>query len=243
MGGDAMDVLVALLAALIGYLLGSISFARIIMRVAAPGEELTGMELDMGGAETFQVKTVGGTAISVKLGAKYGMITALFDILKAVVPALAFKLLYPEMPYYLFAATMALVGHNWPLYHRFKGGRGMSPMYGGFLVVDWMGTLVTAVLGMFLGLAVLRSVLLSWLLGPWLMIPWLWIRTMDPWHVGYGVVVNLLFVLAMIPEFRTIRDQKRRGIEGDMMGALEATPMGRGVKKMADRLGLLKDTR
>jgi len=238
-----MDVLIVLLAALVGYLLGSISFARIIMRFAAPGEKLDGMELDMGGAETLQVETVGGTAISVKLGAKYGMLTALLDILKAVVPTLAFKLLYPGMPYYLFAATTALVGHNWPLYHRFKGGRGMSPMYGGFLVVDWIGTLVTAVVGMFLGLAVLRSVLLSWLLGPWLMIPWLWFRTMDPWHVAYAVAVNLLFVLAMIPEFRTIRDRKRRGVEGDMMGALEATPMGRGVRKMAERLRLLKDTR
>lgn len=238
-----MDVLIVLLAALVGYLLGSISFARIIMRFAAPGEKLDGMELDMGGAETLQVETVGGTAISVKLGAKYGMLTALLDILKAVVPTLAFKLLYPGMPYYLFAATTALVGHNWPLYHRFKGGRGMSPMYGGFLVVDWIGTLVTAVVGMFLGLAVLRSVLLSWLLGPWLMIPWLWFRTMDPWHVAYAVAVNLLFVLAMIPEFRTIRDRKRRGVQGDMMGALEATPMGRGVRKMAERLRLLKDTR
>ena len=238
-----MDLFIVLLAVLVGYLLGSISFARIIMRFAAPEEELTGMELNTGSAETLQVRTVGGTAISVKLGAKYGMITALFDILKAAVPTLAFKLLYPEMPYYLFAATMALVGHNWPLYHRFKGGRGMSPMYGGFLVVDWIGTLVTAVAGMFLGLAVLRSVLLSWLLGPWLMIPWLWFRTMDPWHVAYAVAVNLLFVLAMIPEFRTIRDRKRRGVEGDMMGALEATPMGRGVRKMADRLGLLKEGR
>ena len=66
---------------------------------------------------------------------------------------------------------------------------------------------------------------------------------MDPWHVAYAVAVNLLFVLAMIPEFRTIRDRKRRGVEGDMMGALEATPMGRGVRKMADRLGLLKEGR
>jgi hypothetical protein len=37
MGGDAMDVLIALLAALVGYLLGSISFARIVMKSAAPG--------------------------------------------------------------------------------------------------------------------------------------------------------------------------------------------------------------
>jgi glycerol-3-phosphate acyltransferase PlsY len=237
-----MDVRIALLAALVGYLLGSISFARVIMKLVAPDEELTGMELDTGAAEAFQVETVGGTAVSVKLGAKYGMITALLDILKIVFPTLAFKLVYPGMPYYLITATTGLAGHNWPLYYRFKGGRGLSAMYGGFLVVDWIGTLVTAVVGMFLGLVVFRNVFLSYLLGPWLMIPWLWFRTRDPWHVAYAVLVNLLFVLAMIPEIRTMRDHKRRGIEGDMEASLDATPMGRGIKKMANRLGLLQDS-
>ena len=238
-----MDVLIALLAALVGYLLGSISFARIIMRFAAPGEELTGMEFDIGSSESVWVETVGGTAISVKLGARYGMLTAMLDILKAAVPSLAFKLLYPGMPYYLFAATTAIVGHNWPLYYRFKGGRGQSPLMGGFLVADWLGTLVTSFGGMLLGLVVLKNTLLGFLLGPWLMIPWLWLRTQDPWHIAYAILTNLLFVLAMIPEFRTIRDRKRRGVQGDMMGALEATPMGPGVRGMAERLGLLKGGR
>jgi hypothetical protein len=44
MAGDAMDLLIAILSALVGYLLGSISFDRIIMRPAAPGEELTGID-------------------------------------------------------------------------------------------------------------------------------------------------------------------------------------------------------
>lgn len=236
-----MELGIVLLSAAAGYLLGSISFARIIMRLVAPDEELTGMELDTGGAEPVRIRTVGGTAISVKLGAKYGLLTASLDILKAAAPALVLKLLYPGMPYYLIAATMALVGHNWPLYHQFRGGRGQSPMYGGFLVADWIGTLITSVVGMFLGLAVLRNVLSSWLLGPWLMIPWLWLRTRDPWHVAYAVVVNLLFVLAMIPEFRNIRDRRRRGVQGDMMGALESTPMGRGIRRMANWLGLMRE--
>jgi glycerol-3-phosphate acyltransferase PlsY len=71
--------------------------------------------LDIGDGEVIRVETVGGTAISVKLGAKYGMLTGLLDILLAAVPALVLKLLYPEMPYHLFAGTTAVVGHNWPL--------------------------------------------------------------------------------------------------------------------------------
>lgn len=236
-----MDVFIALLAALVGYLLGSISFARIIMRFAAPGEELTGMELDIGSSETVRVETVGGTAISVKLGAKHGMLTAMLDILKAMVPALTFKLLYPGMPYYLLAATTAIVGHNWPLYYRFKGGRGQSPLMGGFLVADWLGTLITSFGGMLLGLVVLRNTLLGFLLGPWLMIPWLWFRTRDPWHLIYAVAVNCLIVLAMIPEIKARIDRRRRGIVVDEAAQWEAIPMFRMIRRMGEGLGLFQD--
>ena len=237
-----LDPWIALLAAVVGYLCGSISFARIIYYLVAPGEELTGMELDIEGSdEKVHVRAVSGTAVSVKLGGKWGGITALLDILKAAIPTLVFRLLYPGTPYYLLAATTALAGHNWPLYYRFKGGRGLSPLIGGFLVVDWLGTLITSTVGMFFGLVVLKRVLLSYMLGNWLMLPWLWFRTRDLAHVIYAIVVNLLFVLAMIPDIRGIIDRRKRGLEGDVGAAMELTPMGRGIKKMANRLGLMQD--
>jgi glycerol-3-phosphate acyltransferase PlsY len=235
------DPWIALLAAVAGYLCGSISFARIIVRLVAD-QEITGMEFDIQGSkEMVRIDAVSGTAVSVKLGGKWGGITALLDILKAAIPTLVFGLLYPGTPYHLLTATMALVGHNWPLYHRFKGGRGISPLIGGFLVVDWLGTLVTNIVGMIFGLVVLRNVLASYMLGLWLMIPWLWFRTRDPFYVIYAVVVNLLFVVAMIPDIRGMIDRKQRGIEMDMVEAMDMMPMGRGIKKMANRLGLMRD--
>lgn len=236
-----MNLWIVVLAAVVGYLLGSISFARIIYRLVAPGEELTGMELDIEGSdEQIHVSAVSGTAVSTKLGGKWGGVTALLDILKALFPTLVFRLVYPGMPYHLVAATMALIGHNWPLYYRFKGGRGLSPLIGGFLAVDWLGTLVTNVLGMAFSLIVLKNVVLSYMLGIWLMIPWLWFRTKDVYTVIYAVAVNVLFVLAMIPEFRGMIDRKRRGIEIDLSRSMEMTPMGRGIQKMANKMGRLK---
>jgi glycerol-3-phosphate acyltransferase PlsY len=237
-----MEWRILLLAVIVGYLFGSISFARVINRLVAPEQEITGMELDTGSTEKIRVETVSGTSISMKLGAKYGGITAILDILKVAIPTLAFKLGYREAPYFLATAAMGLIGHNWPLYHRFKGGRGLSAIYGGFLVIDWVGSLVTSFAGMFLGLAVLRNVLVSYLAGLWLMIPWLWFRTRDLAHLAYAIFVNVIFVLAMIPEFRMIRDLKQRGTEGDFAEAMESTPMGRMIKKMANRVGLLRDT-
>jgi glycerol-3-phosphate acyltransferase PlsY len=87
----------------------------------------------------FVSDAISATALRLHLGPGYGCLTGILDILKAAVPALAFKLWQPEAPYYLFAASMAAVGHDWPTYYRYKGGQGMSPTMGGMLVVDWLG--------------------------------------------------------------------------------------------------------
>jgi glycerol-3-phosphate acyltransferase PlsY len=239
-----MDIWKVLLCASIGYFAGSISFARLVVRLVAPGQEITGM--DLGGAEaeeTIRVEAVSGTAVSLKLGAKWGGITALLDILKVALPTLALRFAFPESPYHLLTATTGLIGHNWPIYYRFRGGRGLSPIYGGFLAVDWLGTLVTSTVGMLVGLALLKNVLISYMAGLWLMIPWLWFRTHDAAHVAYIVSVNVIFALAMIPDIAGMIDRKRRGIEMDFAQAMELTPMGRGIGKMANRLGLMRSGR
>ncbi|MGD8598275.1 MAG: glycerol-3-phosphate acyltransferase [Anaerolineae bacterium] len=236
-----MEWYVVLLAALIGYLLGSISFARVLMRIVAPEEDLTGLEFVDSAGEVRQVDTIGGTAVSMKLGAKYGGITAILDILKVFVPTLAFRLLYPDTPYHLIAAILGLIGHNWPIYYRFKGGSGMSAMIGGFLAVDPIGTLVTSVAGMFLGMVVLRQIFLSYLLGSWLMIPWLGFFTRDPVYLIYAIVVNGIFVLGLLPGIRSERERRRQGIESDFDEGMDATPMGRMIKKMGARVGLFRE--
>jgi glycerol-3-phosphate acyltransferase PlsY len=238
-----MNLQIALLAAIAGYLLGSISFARIINRLVAPEEQITGIEVETSSKETLRVETVGGTSISMRLGAKYGGITALLDMLKVAIPTLAFRFAYPQAPYFLITAAMGLVGHNWPLYHRFKGGRGLSAIYGGFLAIDWIGSLVTSIVGMVLGLAVIKDVFVSYLAGLWLMIPWLWFRTHDLAHLAYVVFVNVIFIVAMMPEIRMMRDLRRRGMLDDMATAMEATPMTRGIKKIAQRFGMLREER
>jgi glycerol-3-phosphate acyltransferase PlsY len=235
---------IAALAGLIGYLLGSISFARVINKLVAPDQEIKGIEFDADeSGERVVVEAVSGTAVSMTLGAKYGGLTAILDILKVALPTLAIRLAYPNTPYFLITAAMGLIGHNWPLYYRFKGGRGLSAIYGGFLVVDIIGSLVTAIVGMAFGLVVLRNVLVSYMAGLWLMIPWVWFRTRSWPHLAYTIFVNVIFVLAMVPDIRGMMDRKRRGVSGDFAAAMETTPMGRGIQKMAHRIGLLQEKR
>lgn len=237
-----MDLYIALLAGIGGYLLGSISFARIIFRRIAPTREITGLDVAVPGTdETMHVQAISGTAVSMQLGSRWGGITALLDMAKVFVPTLLLRLLYPGMPYALIAAGTGLIGHNWPVYHRFRGGYGLSAIYGGFLAIDPLGALVTAVIGMFGSLLILRNVVVSYLAGLWLMIPWIWFRTRDLAHLLYVVAVNVIFVLAMVPEIRRVIEYRRRGIKPDVAANMDLTPMGRHIKKMASRLGLLRN--
>ena len=236
-----MDPLIALLAAVAGYLLGSISFARIGTRLAAPQVDVTRTEMVIPGTDQkMPFMAVSGTAVSLHLGPKLGMFTAALDMLKVALPTLAFRIWYPGTHYFLIAALAGVIGHNWPVYYRFKGGRGLSAIYGGLFAIDWIGVFATGFGGMILGLVFIRNVVVSYLAGMWLMIPWLWFRTHDLGHLIYAIAVNVIFTVAMIPEIRMIRDYERRGIKADMAAGMDMTPMGRMISKMANRWGLLK---
>ncbi len=237
-----MNLLTALLAVLAGYLLGSISFARLVGRIVAPQEDLTRTEIGVPETgEKLEMRAVSATTVSMRVGARYGFLTVVMDMLKIALPTLAFKRLFPEAPYFLIAATAGMIGHIWPVYHRFQGGRGLSAVYGGMFAIDWIGVFATSLGGMLLGLFILRDFLVAYMAGLWLLIPWLWFRTHDPAHLAYGVIVNILFVLGILPEIRQYIRFRREGKGGDLSEVMQLTGMGRGIYKMGKRLGLFED--
>lgn len=236
-----MNIEIAILSAVMSYLLGAVSFTRITTRILAPNVDLENVKLpNADGSEGWPLLTVGATTAAIKLGSRVGCAIGILDVLKGFIPTLAFKLLYPHEYYFLIASVFAVIGHNWPVYYRFKGGGGMSPTLGGFLAVDWMGTLVTNVLGMLLGFAVVRDLFFAYVGWTWLMIPWLWIRTKDPVYGIYALAVNMAFFLALVPEIKRYLKARKRG-EVDMQQGMEVTPMGRGMLKMARAMGFFKD--
>ena len=111
-----MNIGIALLAAFIGYLSGSISYAVLVTRLAAPGGQLSKISVTVPNSDLqIESDTISATTVRLQLGARYGCLVSILDMLKAAVPAFIFKLVYPEMPYYLIAAGMATVGHLWPV--------------------------------------------------------------------------------------------------------------------------------
>jgi glycerol-3-phosphate acyltransferase PlsY len=207
-----VDYVLLALAAVVGYLSGSVSYARVVTRLVAE-EEVKPLELVTpdGGAKIVS-PTISATAVRLQLGAKWGLTVAFADIAKAFVPTLVFYLLYPDQPYYLAAATFAPIGHNWPVFHGFRGGAGQSCILGGLLVIDWVGVVATSVVSQVVGLWVIRDGVIADAGGIFLIIPWLWWRTgFDPWTMAYAFIVNIAFWTAYWPNLKQYLDAKRAG--------------------------------
>ena len=238
-----MEITILLAAVLLPYLIGSISFARIVSRIVAPDVDIHNVEMDIPGTDKkMKMRAMGGNTVSMKLGPRVGCTIGALDILKGFLPTLAFRLLYPEQPYFFIAATFAMMGHNWPIYYKFKGGRGVSTFYGGFFAIDWIGALVTSTVGMILGMVVLRDMLVAFLAGLWLIFPWMWFTKEQPlYYMLYGLAVNLIFMIAMIPEIRDVIAYRREFGKEDLNVSMDHSPMGRGMKKMMDKMGLNKE--
>ena len=162
-----MEIGIAILTVSVSYLIGCISFSRIVTRLLAPDTDIEKVRMPAAdGGEGQQSRTMGATTASLILGPKAGCAIGLLDILKGVVPVLFLRLIYPDEYYFLIAAIFVVVGHNWPIFCRFQGGGGISPTYGDFFVVDIIGTIVSAFAGMIFGFFIItRDTLIAYTTG------------------------------------------------------------------------------
>ena len=117
--------------AVIGYLLGSIPYGVLISRRAA------GTDLRQVGSGKTGMTNVLRTA-----GKKAAALALVLDIGKGVLAAVFAELIFEKCGYYypiaqVLAALMAIAGHNWSVFLRFRGGRGVNTFIGGLLGIYW----------------------------------------------------------------------------------------------------------
>jgi glycerol-3-phosphate acyltransferase PlsY len=230
---------VAALLAVAAYLVGSVSFARIVGRRVLPDADLSETTLELPGEATIAYGGVSATSVGVRTGPRWGIVVGVADMAKAFVPTLVTRLVWPDDSYHLVVAVAVMVGHNYPIYHRFRGGRGQSPLYGGLLAVDWLALPATTVVGVGVGLFVVRDMFVAYTLGQWLLVPWFAWRSGPP-EIAYAVAVNLLFTIASIPEARRYLAKRRAGeleqvgIWRDFRNSHPAMGTGRGARASGD---------
>lgn len=227
----------ALLAAASGYLVGSIPFALLVLRWFGKGEALRPTELPIPGSnDVLRSDAVSATAVRLQLGARYGCLTSVLDMLKAVVVTLAFKLLYPDALYFLIASGLAVVGHVWPIFNRFRGGRGQSPIIGSLFVVDWPSPLIAYPLAQVLGL-LSRSRAFVGRFGTMLIAAaWLSFRFASLPHALYAIGLFALRIIAMRREICQYARLRGEGKLRTLSDELEFLRLGDGVSRSIDWL-------
>jgi glycerol-3-phosphate acyltransferase PlsY len=148
---------VVFIIAMVGaYLLGSVPFGVIIAR--AHGKDL----------RTIGSGNIGATNVSRALGRKWGYTCFGLDVLKGLIPMLAFRVVAlaymgtaidsPSfLALWLLVGIAAIVGHIFPVYLRFKGGKGVATSFGVALGL-WPYFTISALIA----LAVWIAVVLTW---------------------------------------------------------------------------------
>jgi glycerol-3-phosphate acyltransferase PlsY len=153
------SALVILCGVLLGYLIGAIPFGYLIF-YAARGIDI----------RTVGSGNIGATNVGRNLGFRYFLLVFALDVLKGFLPTFglpsAVKALGIEPPADLpvFAAVAAILGHNFPVYLGFKGGKGVATSLGALLALDPIACGAAAV-GFFLVFFLTRYVSLSSIAG------------------------------------------------------------------------------
>lgn len=111
---------------LIGYLFGSLSSAIIVCRA-----------LKLPDPRTQGSKNPGATNVMRIGGKKAAYLTFIGDFLKGVIPVLLAKTFFDDWAT-AGAALGAFIGHLYPLYFGFKGGKGVATLVGILLALHWM---------------------------------------------------------------------------------------------------------
>jgi glycerol-3-phosphate acyltransferase PlsY len=236
---EGQPLMLAAICAITGYLIGSVSSARIVYFLSTGKSKIEPFaEAIPGSDEKFESDLVSATLVNKKLGAKYGCLTALADMAKIALPMLLLKIFIDSQPYYLLFALFGVAGHNLPVYYRFRGGRGESPIIGSLLVISWSGYLVTNLASVVLGFITGSVLVMRW--GAYVLMPfWFWYQFNDWRYVTFMLLLNLLFWLSMRKDLAKYQQLKRtRGKQFTEEEVSEFILMGRTPGRMLDKYSL-----
>ncbi|WP_421786370.1 glycerol-3-phosphate 1-O-acyltransferase PlsY [Hyphobacterium sp.] len=173
------EILAIAIAAIGGYFLGSIPFGLVLTRLAGLGD-----------IREIGSKNIGATNV-LRTGRKdLAAATLILDAAKAGIAALIFTALLGPVPG-LVAGGAAFLGHCFPVWLKFKGGKGVATFYGVLFAVAWPVGVLAAIT--WIGMALVArfsslSALLAAALAP--LIAWLFDRP--------GVAILCLFLAALI---------------------------------------------
>jgi glycerol-3-phosphate acyltransferase PlsY len=219
-----MQILIGIGAVIIGYILGSIPFGLIIVKLK------TGKDI-----RTVESGRTGGTNAVRAAGFMAGFLTAILDILKGAVAVWVAQALSPENHViHVLAAVAAILGHNYSVFLierdatgnlRFRGGAGGAPALGGAMGLWWPMFPIVFTAGLIVWFTIGIASVTTMIVGLVVTIVFA-IRAsqglQDPTDIWYGVIAELLLLWALRPNIQKLLSGKERVIKYSLNGWLRA---------------------
>lgn len=193
-----------IIALLIGYCFGLIHPAYIL------GKLVKGIDIRKGGSNNS-----GASNATIVLGWKYGILTALIDIFKGTLAILLgrYILQYNNLLLSLIAFAV-IMGHNFPFYMNFKGGKGTASFIGIVLALDIrlafaviLAIIVVTILTNYIALGTLAMYLAACILG-YLYLPF-------PYFICI-LALSSIGIAKHIPNFIKIKNGKEIGLRSTL---------------------------
>lgn len=155
-----MDIMLVVIAALQAYILGSLNFAVIISSFLSKKD-----------VRNFGSGNAGMTNMLRVFGVIPGILTFLFDVFKGFAACYIGKYVifgylstnYPNVRWYvpvygaLFCGIFCMLGHIFPVFFGFKGGKAVAVSVGIFLIAHWQA--ITIALGIFVILLLITRII------------------------------------------------------------------------------------
>ena len=162
------------------YLIGAIPVGFLVARVAG------GIDIRAKGSGT-----IGATNVLRTLGPVPAVLTLLGDVAKGYLAVRVAEVFGPEPAWGAAGALLAIVGNCWPVFLRFKGGKGVATALGAFLALT-PAAIVPAALVWIVLVAAFRYVSLASILASVSLVPGAWSLGYAPTYVATAAIAAAL---------------------------------------------------
>ncbi|UCD15668.1 MAG: glycerol-3-phosphate 1-O-acyltransferase PlsY [Candidatus Omnitrophota bacterium] len=121
--------MIILILLLVSYFLGSIPFGFLVARFVR--------KIDI---RQFGSGNIGATNVFRVVGKEWGVLVFILDFLKGFLPPFMMKFFLPGLAnsIYIICAILAVCGHNWTPFLKFKGGKGISTSLGAIVALSFI---------------------------------------------------------------------------------------------------------
>lgn len=179
------QVLLWIISGIIAYCLGSISVGILVSK-QAHGPDL----------RTVGSKNTGASNVLRTMGWKYGLITFFGDSLKAVLACWLGELITGDHRCALMCGLLVVIGHNWPLFFQFKGGKGVASSCGVMVYCFPIPALICFAITIAI-IAVTKYISLGsmCMLTLYAILVSVFYSNGDPWVIAWAVVLMLMCIL------------------------------------------------